>query len=76
MTPDAAGAGFDPAALTYEQLVEALEALVERLAGEDVGIEEAADLYEQASRVHDLAAERLARVRERVERPGPAVTDG
>ena len=69
---DAAG-GADPSGLRYEELVAALEATVERLAGGDVGIEEATALYERASRLHALAAERLAQVRERAERTvGPA----
>ncbi|HET7486761.1 MAG TPA: exodeoxyribonuclease VII small subunit [Acidimicrobiales bacterium] len=53
---------------TYEQLVEALEALTQRMADGDVGIEEAVDLYERAGRLHAQAAERLARVQERIER--------
>lgn len=54
--------------LTFEQLVAALEALTERMAAGDIGIEEAADLYERAQHLHALAAERLARVQERIER--------
>lgn len=52
--------------LTFEQLVDALEALTERMASGDIGIEEAADLYERAQALHALAAERLARVQERI----------
>jgi exodeoxyribonuclease VII small subunit len=63
-------------AMTYEQLVEALESLTARLASDDLGIEDAADLYEEAGRLHALASERLNRVRERIERltsePPPA----
>jgi exodeoxyribonuclease VII small subunit len=54
-------------ALTYEQLVTKLEELTARMASGDIGIEEAADLYEEAGRLHALAAERLARVQERIE---------
>jgi exodeoxyribonuclease VII small subunit len=54
--------------MSYEQLVEALEALTNRLASDDLGIEDAADLYEEAGRLHALATERLAKVRERIER--------
>lgn len=54
--------------LTYEQLVAELEALTTRMAAGDVGIEEAADLYEEAGRLHDLAAARLASVQERIDK--------
>lgn len=53
--------------LTFEQLVAALEQLTERMAAGDIGIEEAADLYERAQHLHGLAAERLARVQQRIE---------
>lgn len=53
--------------LTFEQLVAALEQLTERMAAGDIGIEEAADLYERAQHLHGLAAARLAAVQERVE---------
>ena len=61
MTPDEGG-------LTYEQLLERLEAITRQMAAGDVGIEQAADLYEEAGRLHGLAAERLARVQERIDR--------
>ncbi len=54
--------------LTYEQLVDALEDLARRMAAGDVGIEEAAELYEQAGAIHRLASERLERVRRRIEK--------
>jgi exodeoxyribonuclease VII small subunit len=53
--------------LTFEQLVGALEQLTERMAAGDIGIEEAADLYERAQHLHALAAERLARVQQRID---------
>lgn len=55
-------------AMTYEQLVDALEQLTQRMADGDIGIEQAVELYEQAGRLHALAAERLARVQERIDR--------
>ena len=58
-------------AMTFEQLVAALEQLTERMASGDIGIEEAADLYEQAEFLHGLAVERLERVQERIERLAP-----
>ncbi|MDP9389678.1 MAG: exodeoxyribonuclease VII small subunit [Actinomycetota bacterium] len=61
----------DEASRSFEELVEELEDLTRRMADGDIGIEEAVELYEQAGRLHDLAAERLARVRERIERLGP-----
>ncbi|HEV7686129.1 MAG TPA: exodeoxyribonuclease VII small subunit [Acidimicrobiia bacterium] len=54
-------------ALTYEQLVEALESIIARMAAGDIGIEEVADLYEQAGRLHAQAAARLEAVRRRIE---------
>ncbi len=53
--------------LTYEQLVEALEVLTNRMAAGDIGIEEVADLYERAGRLHAAASDRLAQVRARIE---------
>jgi exodeoxyribonuclease VII small subunit len=61
---------------TFEDLMTELEAVAERLAAGDLGIEAAADLYEQAERLHALATERLAQVQARVEaltvRPDPS----
>jgi exodeoxyribonuclease VII small subunit len=54
-------------AMTFEQLLAALEQLTDRMASGEIGIEEAADLYEQAEVVHALATERLARVQARIE---------
>lgn len=61
---------------TFEQLVADLEAITDRLASGEVGIEAAADLYERAERLHALASTRLARVQERVERlsSGPSAS--
>ena len=53
--------------LTYEQIVDELELLTGRMAAGDIGIEEVADLYERAGRLHAEALERLARVRARIE---------
>ena len=66
MKPEAQDAAYD--AMTFEQLVEALEALTDRMASGSIGIEEAADLYERAGRLHALAAARLERVQERIDR--------
>jgi exodeoxyribonuclease VII small subunit len=52
---------------TFEQLMTELETVTERLAAGDLGIEAAADLYEQALRLHARASERLAQVQARVE---------
>lgn len=57
--------------VTYEQLLERLEAITRQMAAGDVGIEQAADLYEEAGRLHALAAERLARVQARIDRLEP-----
>jgi exodeoxyribonuclease VII small subunit len=61
--------GFDR--LSYEELVAELESLTRRMAAGDIGIEEATDLYERAGVVHAKAAERLAKVRGRIEKLAP-----
>jgi exodeoxyribonuclease VII small subunit len=52
---------------TFEELMAALEAVTERLAAGDLGIEAAADLYAEAEQLHQLASHRLAQVQARVE---------
>jgi len=58
----------EDATRSFEDLLDELEAVTDRLAGGELGIEAAADLYERAERLHALASARLAAVRERVER--------
>jgi exodeoxyribonuclease VII small subunit len=58
----------EPEPKRFEDLLAELEAVTDRLAGGEVGIEEAADLYERAERLHREASERLEQVRARVER--------
>ena len=53
--------------MTFEELMAALEQLTERMASGEIGIEEAADLYEQAEQLHARAADRLASVQARIE---------
>lgn len=69
--------GFDPglcgvpgplAELTFEQLLSALESVTAKLANSELGIEAAADLYEQAELLHAAATERLAVVEARIGR--------
>ena len=57
----------DLSKLTFEQMLSRLEQLTEKLASGDIGIETAADLYEQAQRLHAAASERLATVQQRIE---------
>lgn len=59
--------GPDYDKMTFEQLMEALEALTERMAAGDIGIEEATDLYEEAGRLHAKATERLDKVQSRID---------
>ena len=59
---------FDLDAMTFEQLVAALEQLTDRMAAGDIGIEEAASLYEQAGELHAAAAARLAAVQARIDK--------
>lgn len=53
--------------LTYEQIVERLEAVTAQLASGSAGIEAAADLFEQAKALHASASARLDQVRRRLE---------
>jgi exodeoxyribonuclease VII small subunit len=71
--------GFDPKlcgvdepleALSFEGLLAALELVTGRLASGELGIEAAADLYEQAEILHAAAEERLAAVEARIARLG------
>ena len=61
-------AAEDLGALTFEELLERLEALTAQLSSGEVGIERAADLYEEAGRVYAAARDRLAAVQERIDR--------
>ena len=54
--------------LTFEELLVALELVTGRLASGELGIEAAADLYEQAEILHAAAQERLAAVEARIAR--------
>lgn len=58
-------------ALTFEELLAALETLVERMADGQIGIEEAVQLYERAGRLHALATDRLAQVQARIDALAP-----
>ena len=57
----------DLSAVSFEALVERLEAITRQMATGDIGIEAVADLYEEAGRLHAEATERLDRVRRRIE---------
>ena len=72
MTTDS---GEDVAALSYEQLLERLESLTERMASGGIGIEEATELYERASALHALATERLERIEARIAALAPRAAD-
>jgi exodeoxyribonuclease VII small subunit len=56
--------------LTFEELLAALERVAARLAGGELGIEAAADLYEQAELIYEAAGQRLAAVEARIEQLG------
>ncbi len=53
-------------ALSFEQLLEELERTIDRMADGSLGIEDVTDLYERAGKLHDAAADRLARIEERI----------
>jgi exodeoxyribonuclease VII small subunit len=65
--PGQGDAAQDPERMSFEELVSALEGLTDRLASNQIGIEEAAELYEQAERLHALARQRLEQVQARIE---------
>ncbi len=52
--------------LSFEELVDRLEALTAQLADGGIGIERAADLYERAQRLHAAATARLETVARRI----------
>jgi exodeoxyribonuclease VII small subunit len=58
--------------LTYEQIVEQLEAVTAELADGSAGIEAAADLYEKAQQLHAAASARLDQVRQRLDALAPS----
>ena len=62
--------------MSFEQLMEALESITEQLASGDLGIERAADLYEQAERLHTQARRRLEEVQSRIDRLHPTAGEG
>jgi len=66
--PELCGVDGPLESLTFEELLTALELVTGRLASGDLGIEAAADLYEQAEVLHAAASERLAAVEARIER--------
>lgn len=55
-----------PESMSYEQLVEGLEQLTERMSDGEIGIEEAVDLYERAGQLEELARARLEKVQKRI----------
>lgn len=63
---DSTGGSAEWDAMSFEQLVDALESITRQMASGDIGIEEAASLYERAGALHAVATERLEQVRARV----------
>lgn len=55
-----------PASKSFEELMSELEEIVTKMASPEIGIEEAADLHEQASRLHDSASSRLVAIERRI----------
>ena len=53
--------------MTFEQIVEELEATARAMDSQDLGIESAAELYGRAAALHAAATERLAAVQRRVD---------
>jgi exodeoxyribonuclease VII small subunit len=69
--PELCGVRGPVETLTFEELLSALELLTARLSSGDLGIEAAADLYEQAELLHKAAQERLDAVEARIGRLRP-----
>ena len=67
MSGDVGEMDEDLGALSFEELVDRLEALTAELADGGLGIERAADAYERAQRIHAAAAARLDAVARRLE---------
>lgn len=61
MTPDARDSDA-----TFEEVVGELEEVVRRMGAPDIGIEEAAGLYERARELHESAVARLDDVEKRI----------
>ena len=70
-TPSSSGPDIDLAQLSFEDLLARLEELTRLISSGDIGIEQAADLYDQAGRIHAAAAARLDQVRSRIENIAP-----
>ena len=66
--------GDDVDALSFEELVERLEAVAAELADGGLGIERAADAYERAQRLHAAATARLDAVVRRIDALSPGET--
>ena len=58
---------FETSTLTFEQLVDQLEATARAMEASHLGIEAAAELYARAGALHRAANERLATVQARLE---------
>lgn len=58
---------------TFEELMSSLDEVARRMESREIGIEKAADLYEQAGRLHRAAVARLDAVERRIDglRPTP-----
>jgi exodeoxyribonuclease VII small subunit len=58
-------------AMTFEELLAALEEITQQMESREVGIEVAMDLYEQAEQLHTAAADRLERITARLDQLDP-----
>jgi exodeoxyribonuclease VII small subunit len=58
----------DPDAMSFEELLGVLEGVIRQMGSADIGIENVADLYEKAEKLHAMASARLAKVQARIER--------
>lgn len=56
-----------PASPTYEELIESLEDIVERIESGEIGLEEAIDAYEEGAKLIARSRAVLARAEQRLE---------
>ena len=56
----------DGAGRSYEELLAELETLIERMADGRIGIEEATEMFERATKLHALASDRLRSIEARI----------
>ncbi len=73
---DQAGIPPDIKKLSFEDALEALEEIVQRLEGGEVSLEESIDIYSRGTHLKTHCEQKLQSAREKVERIVPGDLDG